>query len=83
MVALAGLAPGKIGQAGRWLATAGTAAVLGAGWHVGHTGGMLVYRDGAASAFTSAGSAVPAGGGEGREGSAEEKEHRRGEDGQR
>lgn len=51
-VALTGLAPGRIGQAGRWAATIGTIAILGTGWRVGHTGGMLVYRDGAASAYT-------------------------------
>lgn len=52
-VGLAGLAPGRFGQAGRWAATLGTFAILGAGWKVGHSGGMLVYRDGAASAYTS------------------------------
>lgn len=49
---LAGFASGRLGQAGRWATTAGTVAILGAGWNVGHTGGMLVYRDGAASAYT-------------------------------
>ena len=48
---LAGLVGGRIGQAGRWVATLGTVGILGAGWNVGHTGGMLVYRDGAASAY--------------------------------
>ncbi len=52
-VALTGLAPGRIGLAGRWAATIGTVAILGAGWRVGHTGGLLVYRDGAASAYAS------------------------------
>jgi hypothetical protein len=51
MVALVGLARGRIGEGGRWVATAGTVAVLAAGWNVGHSGGMLVYRDGAASAY--------------------------------
>ncbi|HEX6942960.1 MAG TPA: hypothetical protein VF128_08520 [Gemmatimonadaceae bacterium] len=50
-ISLAGLAGGRIGQAGRWVATLGTVGILGAGWNVGHTGGMLVYRDGAASAY--------------------------------
>lgn len=51
-VGLAGFAPGRVGRAGRWAATLGTAAILGTGWNVGHTGGMLVYRDGAATAYT-------------------------------
>jgi predicted membrane protein DUF2231 len=51
VVAVAGLARGRVGQVGRWVTAAGTLAVLGAGWRVGHTGGMLVYRDGAASAY--------------------------------
>ena len=50
-ISLAGLAGGRIGQAGRWVATLGTVGILGAGWNVGHTGGMLVYRDGAAGAY--------------------------------
>ena len=69
VVAIGGLAGGRIGQASRVLATAGTVAVLGAGWNVGHSGGMLVYRDGAGSAYTQSADA-PAG---------EEKELRRGE----
>ena len=51
VVAVAGLARGRVGQVGRWVTAAGTLAVLGAGWRVGHTGGMLVYRDGAGSAY--------------------------------
>lgn len=51
-VGLVGLAPGAAGVAGRWLGAVGTAAILAAGWNVGHSGGMLVYRDGAASAYT-------------------------------
>ncbi|NUQ11703.1 MAG: hypothetical protein HUU26_05140 [Gemmatimonadaceae bacterium] len=48
---LVGLTPGRLGSAGRLAATLGTIAILGTGWRVGHTGGMLVYRDGAASAY--------------------------------
>lgn len=51
VIALGGLAPGRLGQLSRWATAAGTIAVLGAGWNVGHSGGMLVYRDGAASAY--------------------------------
>src|SRR5688500_4959411 len=54
LVATGGLVGGRIGQASRVLAAAGTVAVLGAGWNVGHSGGMLVYRDGAGSAYTQA-----------------------------
>lgn len=61
-IGLAGFAPGRIGRAGRWTATLGTAAILGTGWNVGHTGGMLVYRDGAASAYTGSTSIRTAGG---------------------
>lgn len=72
VVATGGLVGGRIGQASRVLATAGTVAVLAAGWNVGHSGGMLVYRDGAGSAYTQArGPAAEAAG--------EEKEARRGE----
>ena len=53
-VSLTGLAPGRAGRFGRWAATLGTLAIVGAGWRVGHSGGMLVYRDGAASAYTGA-----------------------------
>jgi uncharacterized membrane protein len=60
IVALGGLVGGRIGQAGRWLATAGTVAVLTSGWNAGHSGGMLVYRDGAASAYAqSSGTGAP------------------------
>lgn len=56
-LALAGLAGGRIGQAARVATAVGTLGILGAGWNVGHSGGMLVYRDGAASAY--AGPASP------------------------
>jgi uncharacterized membrane protein len=52
-IGLVGLASGRIGNAGRLAAALGTAAILGAGWNVGQSGGMLVYRDGAASAYAS------------------------------
>lgn len=55
VVAIGGLAGGRIGKGGRWLATAGTVGVLASGWNVGHSGGMLVYRDGAASAYVQSG----------------------------
>lgn len=51
VVTAAGLAGGAVGRAGRVLGAAGTVALFVAGWRVGHTGGQLVYRDGAASAY--------------------------------
>lgn len=52
LIAAAGLARGTIGQAGRLLTTAGAVALVAAGVQVGHSGGTLVYRDGAASAYS-------------------------------
>ena len=53
-----GLAPGLAGKAARIAGTAGAVALVGAAAWVGHSGGELVYRHGAASAYTSG----PAGG---------------------
>lgn len=50
-LATAGLARGRIGGTARGVATVGTLALLGVGWNVGHSGGELVYRHGAASAY--------------------------------
>ena len=55
VLATGGFVGGRIGKVSRVVATAGTFAILGAGWNVGHTGGMLVYRDGAASAYAQSG----------------------------
>jgi uncharacterized membrane protein len=41
-----------IGRTARLLGTAGTLVLVGAGWKVGHTGGELVYKHGAASVYT-------------------------------
>jgi uncharacterized membrane protein len=51
LVTAAGLARGTVGRAARALGTVGAIALVGAGWRVGHTGGELVYRHGAASAY--------------------------------
>ena len=51
LVSAAGLARGVIGRAGRITATAGAFALVVAGAMVGHSGGELVYRHGAASAY--------------------------------
>ena len=53
LVAAAGLARGTVGRAARLVTAAGAVGVVAAGVQVGHSGGMLVYRHGAASAYTS------------------------------
>lgn len=58
LVAVAGLARGTVGRAARIVTAVGAVGVLGAGVQVGHSGGLLVYREGAASAYANA----PAGG---------------------
>jgi uncharacterized membrane protein len=65
----AGLARGGIGRAARGAATVGALALVAAGVQVGHSGGNLVYRYGAASAYTGADGqvGVAAEGGAGRE----------------
>jgi len=55
VVAVVGLARGNIGHAARLVSVVGAFGVLGAGVQVGHSGGLLVYREGAASAYTGAG----------------------------
>jgi len=50
-VALAGLAPAGAGAIGRAATVVATLVVLGAGVRVGHSGGELVYRHGAAAAY--------------------------------
>lgn len=53
LVAAAGLVKGRIGSTARILTAVGSLGlVAGVAW-VGHTGGELVYRHGAASAYTS------------------------------
>ena len=52
VISLVGLARGRLGQAARLVGTAGALGLVVAGWRVGHSGGALVYRHGAASAYT-------------------------------
>jgi hypothetical protein len=52
VVALGGLAGGGVGRAARAVALIGSLGVLGAGAQVGHTGGELAYRHGAAAAYS-------------------------------
>jgi len=57
--------------------------VLASGWNVGHSGGMLVYRDGAASAYAQTGGTGAPGTVDERRGDNErrgENERRRGGD---
>ena len=51
VVSAAGLVRGKVGTAARVAATVGAAGLVIAATQVGHTGGQLVYRYGAASAY--------------------------------
>jgi uncharacterized membrane protein len=51
VLSVAGLARNKVGRYGRIAATGAALALLPAGWLVGHSGGELVYRHGAAQAY--------------------------------
>ena len=55
LVAAVGLAPRTVGHAARLLAAVGAVGLLAAGVQVGHSGGELVYRHGAASAYANGG----------------------------
>jgi uncharacterized membrane protein len=48
----AGLVRGRFGTGLRFVAVAGSLALLAGGAYVGHTGGQLVYKYGAASAYS-------------------------------
>ena len=54
----AGLLPDRLGRAGRVLGTLASLGVLAAAVSVGHSGGELVYRHGAASAYTGSSTAT-------------------------
>ena len=55
LVAGVGLVPRTVGEAARILTAVGAFGLLAAGVQVGHSGGELVYRHGAASAYTNDG----------------------------
>ena len=57
LVAVAGFAGGLSGRAARVLTTVGALALVGLVARVGHSGGQLVYRYGAARAFATQGGA--------------------------
>lgn len=61
---LVGLASGRAGQVGRVVAVVATMALIPAGIRVGHSGGELVYRYGAARAYSEPSGAVRADHGE-------------------
>ena len=52
LVTAAGLARGNVGRAARLVSAAGALGLVVAGVQVGHSGGTLVYREGAARAYT-------------------------------
>ena len=51
LLASAGFARGRVGSVARGIATVGTVALIGAGYNVGHSGGALVYSEGAGMAY--------------------------------
>jgi hypothetical protein len=51
ILTLIGLAKNRVGRIGRVAATVAAVALLPAGYMVGHSGGQLVYHDGAAQAY--------------------------------
>lgn len=61
VVAAAGLAGGTLGRAARLVSTAGAFGLVAAGVQVGHSGGQLIYRHGAAGAYATGAGASQAG----------------------
>jgi uncharacterized membrane protein len=55
LIAAAGLVGGRLGRAARGVTAVGALALVVGAALVGHSGGQLVYRHGAASAYTSGG----------------------------
>jgi uncharacterized membrane protein len=54
LITAGGLARGTVGRAARYVAAAGALGLVAAAIQVGHSGGTLVYRHGAANAYTDA-----------------------------
>lgn len=67
VISLAGLRADRIGTSARALAAVGTMVLLVAGWRVGHSGGELVYRYGAASAYADSSGTRPVKGEDGED----------------
>jgi hypothetical protein len=63
-VSAAGLLPGSNGRAGRAATVLGAGVLLAAAVSVGRSGGELVYKHGAAQAYTQGGAALAGSGGE-------------------
>ena len=61
LLANAGFVRGRTGSIARVVATVGTVALIGAGYNVGHSGGALVYTEGAGMAYAPSASGAPAG----------------------
>ena len=80
LIVAAGLLRGRAGQVARGLATVGAAALVVVAAQVGHSGGQLVYRYGAASAYATPGDSTSGSGVAATEGS---RDHRRGDDDER
>jgi hypothetical protein len=76
VVALVGLARGTVGQAARLVGTAGALGLVFAGVQTGHSGGKLVYREGAAGAYVAAGTTTQGAAPVRRVGEAEEHDDR-------
>lgn len=55
LVTAGGLARGTVGRAARFVSAVGAFGLVAAAAQVGHSGGTLVYRHGAASAYTDSG----------------------------
>jgi len=75
-LAFVGLAPGRLGSAGRAAATVASLALIPAGVRVGHSGGELVYRHGAAQAHVTGGGLARAPDSQGQEADEEREGHR-------
>ncbi|MGE0552484.1 MAG: DUF2231 domain-containing protein [Gemmatimonadales bacterium] len=75
-----GLAKGRVGEIGRTIAVLAAIALIPLGALVGHSGGNLVYRHGAATAYATARGPVAVGAERGRSGDREvERDHDRDE----
>lgn len=72
VISVAGLVRGKIGTVARVAATVGAAGLVIAATQVGHTGGQLVYRYGAASAYATGAMSPAAGERRGERGESDE-----------
>ena len=79
VISLIGVRKDRIGAVARGTAVAASIGLLLVGWRVGHSGGELVYRYGAASAYATPDSTGTSGGNVARQGGRE----RRGEDDER